>query len=57
MKLLLSRGATMHLRDHQERNALDLAIEKNHKDVAVAIVRHSDWRQALGLPLLPAQIG
>lgn len=51
VKLLLARGATIHLRDHQERNCLDLAVENNHKDVAEAIIRHPDWRLALGFAL------
>ncbi|XP_020622350.1 ankyrin-3-like [Orbicella faveolata] len=47
VKLLLSRKANITLTDSAGRNCLDMAIENNHKEVALVIIQHNDWRQAM----------
>ncbi|EDO38702.1 predicted protein, partial [Nematostella vectensis] len=47
VKLLLSRKANITLTDSAGRNCLDIAIESSHKEVAVAIIDHVDWKQAM----------
>ncbi|XP_015765476.1 PREDICTED: transient receptor potential cation channel subfamily A member 1 homolog [Acropora digitifera] len=47
VKLLLSRKANITLTDSAGRNCLDMAIENNHKEVALVIIQHDDWKQAM----------
>ncbi|XP_071505517.1 LOW QUALITY PROTEIN: transient receptor potential cation channel subfamily A member 1 homolog [Diadema antillarum] len=47
VKLLLEWKADISLKDANNRNCLDMAIENNHRDVAMAIVSHPKWRDAL----------
>ncbi|XP_033118085.1 transient receptor potential cation channel subfamily A member 1 homolog isoform X1 [Anneissia japonica] len=47
VKLLLEWKASLSLKDIDNKNCLDLAIENSKKDVAMAIVTDDNWRDAL----------
>ncbi|XP_070568500.1 transient receptor potential cation channel subfamily A member 1 homolog [Ptychodera flava] len=47
VETLLKRGADNKKCDNRGRNCLDLAIENNHKETALAIITHEKWRNAM----------
>ncbi|CAL4060386.1 unnamed protein product, partial [Meganyctiphanes norvegica] len=46
-KLLLERGASLDACDAKGRNALELSISNGRRDVAMAIIKSSEWENAL----------
>eukprot|EP00795_Rhopilema_esculentum_P017434 gene17434-9036_t len=47
VKLLLANKADLSRKDHAGRNCLDIAIENNQKEAALAIVNDDNWKLAL----------
>eukprot|EP00794_Sanderia_malayensis_P000499 gene499-1145_t len=47
VKLLLDEKADISRKDHAGRNCLDLAIENNQREAALAIINNENWKLAL----------
>ena len=45
VRLLLSKGAPIDILNRENKNCLDLAIEKNHRDVIKVLLEREDWQK------------